>query len=80
MIVRPEWWQLDERGPVTVTVERVHGWGATMSLWCRAGGRPVTVKLPSPQPRRVAVGDTLTLRLDRYVLVDPIDGFELDLS
>lgn len=80
MIVRPEWWQLDDHGPVTVEVERVHGWGATMSLWCRAAGRPVTVKLPSPQPRQVAAGDTLTLRLDRYVLVDPIDGYELDLS
>lgn len=80
MIVRPEWWQLDDHGPATVTVERVHGWGATMSLWCRADGQLMTVKLRAPQTRPIAAGDTLRLRLDQYVLIDPLDGFELDLS
>ncbi len=80
MIVRPEWWQLDDHGPVTVAVGRVHGWGSTMLLWCHADGQLLTVKLPSPQPRAVEVGDTLRLRLDQYVLIDPADGFELDLG
>jgi len=80
MIVRPEWWQLDDHGAVTVTVERIHGWGSTISLWCRAGDRPITVKLPSPQPRPVRAGDELRLRIDHHVLIDPIDGFELDLG
>jgi len=80
MIVRPEWWELDEHGAVTVVVERSHAWGASLLLWCRAGGRPIAVKLPSPTPRPIEAGDELTLRLDRYVLIDPADGFALDLG
>lgn len=77
MIVRPEWWQIDEHGPATVTVERMHP--APRALWCRAGGRPITVSLDRGAAQ-VREGDRLTLRIDRYVLIDPLDGFRLDLG
>ncbi len=84
LVVRPEWWHVDERGHIRATIDRVQRLGTATSLWCRVGGRPMTVKLAGSAygsgPGRLREGDTIGLRLERYVLLDPIDGFELDLS
>jgi ABC-type sugar transport system ATPase subunit len=78
MIVRPEWWQRDDRGPVVATVERVLRLGSTVSLRCLVGGRRLTVKLSDRAGDEV--GDRIGLRLDRWVLLDPLDGFALELD
>lgn len=78
MIVRPEWWQLDPHGPIDAEVTRVAGAGPTATLWCTVGGRPMTVTMPSVVG--VTAGDRVALRLDRYVLVDPRNGYRIDLA
>lgn len=74
LVVRPEWWQVDEHGPVRATVDRVLRLGTATSLWCRAGGHPMTVKLAGSQHGSLRADDVVTLRLERYVLLDPADG------
>jgi ABC-type sugar transport system ATPase subunit len=74
LVVRPEWWQLDANGPVDATVEHVVRLGTATSLWCRVGGHPLTVKLAGSEHGRRRPGDRITLRIDRFVLLDPVDG------
>jgi hypothetical protein len=78
MVVRPEWWHLDAHGRIDAVVERVDRLGAHSELWCVLGGRPMTVKLAGSTA--VGVGDRLRLRLDRFVLIDPRDGYRVDVS
>lgn len=75
LVVRPEWWQLDEQGAVRVTVDRVVFAGAGSSLACRAGDDRLTVALPDGATARA--GETIALRLDRFALLDPRDGFAI---
>lgn len=70
MVVRPEWWQLDDRGLIEADVERAQRLGRTLSLWCRVGGRPVTITLVADDDREIVVGETIRLRLDRFVVLD----------
>jgi ABC-type sugar transport system ATPase subunit len=77
MVVRPEWWQPDADGPVRAVVERVIRLGTVTSLWCRVGDRPTTIKLAGSVHGRLREGDVISLRLDRYVLLDPLDGYAL---
>lgn len=79
LVVRPEWWQLDDHGPVRATVERVTRLGTATSLWCRVGGHPLALTLAGSAHGALRPGDTITLRLDRSVLLDPIDGYQLEL-
>lgn len=79
MVVRPEWWQLDDHGPVRATVERVNRLGTSTSLWCRVGGHPLALTLAGSAHGALRPGDTISLRLDRSVLLDPIDGYQLEL-
>jgi len=78
MVVRPEWWQLDPNGRIDARVERVENVGSDSSLWCIVDGRPMTVKLA--RAGSVRAGDRIRLRLDRYVLIDPRDGYRIDLG
>ncbi len=78
LLVRPEWWQLDPAGRIAAAVDRVERQGSHAALWCVVDGRPMTVKLDGSPA--VAVGDQLRLRLDRYVLIDPRDGYRIDLA
>ncbi len=80
LIVRPEWWHDDDHGPIHATVERVRRLGTVTSLWCRVGDRPMTVTLAGSGHGRLRDGDRIRLRLERYVLLDPLDGYELDLT
>lgn len=80
LVMRPEWWQLDPAGLIEAHVERAQVWGPTTSLWCRVGGQPMTVKLPTPRAGRVSSGDVLRLRVDRMVLVDPVSEMRVDLG
>ncbi|MDJ0769806.1 MAG: ABC transporter ATP-binding protein [Ilumatobacter sp.] len=80
MVVRPEWWQLDPNGTIEVDVDRVHRRGGSTLLWCRVGGRPMTVTLAGSAGPMPQDGDRVRLHLDRYVLLDPLDGRRLDLG
>jgi ABC-type sugar transport system ATPase subunit len=75
MVVRPEWWQRDPKGLIEADVVRVDRAGPTTALWCTVGGRPMTVKLSFETA--VCPGETIRLRLDRFVLVDPRDGYRI---
>lgn len=79
LVVRPEWWQLDDQGPVRATVQHITRLGTATSLWCRVGGHPLTVTLAGSAHGGLRSGDTITLRLDRSVLLDPLDGYQLEL-
>lgn len=78
MIVRPEWWHVDPGGSIDAVVERVQRLGTVTSLWCRVGGSPMTVKLAGSGHGRLRPGDRITLRLERHVLLDPLDGVAMD--
>lgn len=79
LVVRPEWWDLDERGAIEADVVRVQRWTSTTSLWCRVGGQPMTVKL-NPDSPTPAEGDHVRLRLRRFVVVDPSTGRRVELG
>jgi ABC-type sugar transport system ATPase subunit len=74
MVVRPEWWHLDEHGTIEATVDRAIRLGTATSLWCRSGDQPMTVKLAGTNFSRFDPGDTIRLRLSRFVLIDPRTG------
>jgi len=78
MVVRPEWWQLDPSGRIDAVVVRVERLGPHVVLSCLVDGRPMTAKLD--RPGAVVAGDRVRLRLDRSVLIDPRDGFRIDLT
>jgi hypothetical protein len=79
LVVRPEWWQLDDHGPVRATVERVTRLGTATSLWGRVGGHLLALTLAGSAHGALRPGDTITLRLERSVLLDPIDDYRLEL-
>jgi ABC-type sugar transport system ATPase subunit len=72
LLVRPSWWRLDPHGVPSATVER------TSTL----PGLPSTVRLGADLVRAflpgVRIGETVSLRPDRWVLIDPRTGYCVD--
>lgn len=78
MVVRPEWWELDPNGLIVAEVVRTARAGPSTALWCTVGDRPMTVTLNPSEV--VEVGETMRLRLQRYVLVDPRTGYRIETT
>lgn len=77
LVVRPEWWSLDPNGLIEVRVDRSQRLGRNVSLWCRVGDRPVAITMRHDDLGTITTDDVLRLRLDRHVLLDPLDGFAI---
>ncbi len=80
MIVRPEWWQLDPHGRIGATVERRLHWNGATTLTAFSNDHRITARTTGTATDGPRVGDRVLLRLDRWVLIDPLDGFRLDLT
>jgi len=80
MIVRPEWWQLDPHGRIEAVVERRVHWNGVTTLTAISNDHRITVRTTGAANAGPAVDDRVRLRLARWVLIDPLDGFRLDLS
>lgn len=78
MVVRPHWWRLDERGPVSATVERMQRLGPVTTLWCRVGGGRITIATHGSLGEHLTTGGHVMLGLERFVLLDPRDGHAID--
>jgi ABC-type sugar transport system ATPase subunit len=74
LLVRPAWWERDERSDLRLVVAAIVPGPASRSVWCRVGHRRIVVT-PIGGVAGVAPGDTIGLRLVHYVLLDPRDGF-----
>lgn len=76
MITRPEWWEVDEQGSIRLRVIRSVHLAGTTSVVCRLGRGRVTVRFgPTAGPSE---GQVISVRLDRYQLIDPRDGFAIE--
>ncbi len=64
-------------GPLPAAVEMVEPMGADTLVWCRLGGQPLSVRVPSDRP--VRAGDTLPIGFapDRLSLFDGESGARL---
>jgi hypothetical protein len=51
--------------------------GPTGTLVCRIGRRSLTVEVDAGSIEQLRSGDRVTLGLERYVLLDPLDGFAI---
>ena len=78
MIVRPQWWRLDEHGDVPAIVERVLWADRAGTVRCRIGARSSTVEVGASVSEGLSPGDRVRLRLERFVLLDPRDGYAID--
>jgi ABC-type sugar transport system ATPase subunit len=82
MVTRPEWWALDQRGVIGGVVERVSRWEGTTSVVCDVNGLRVVARAAPGELdwRGVEVGGRIGLRLQHWVLLDPLDGRRIDLG
>ncbi len=73
MITRPEWWQPTVgAGDVAGTVVRTMTWSGAATTTVDIGGREIVVRQPAGD-----VGEQVRLKLQRWVLLDPLDGFAI---
>lgn len=80
LVVRPDWWMVDDRGTIEVTIQHVLRVGNTFHLSVAGGEQRWGLKLAASRIDSPNPGDTIRLRLDRSVLLDPLDGRRLSLE
>lgn len=82
LLTRPGWWEVDERGTIHATVERVWPTNGGRTLACDVGGHRLHVELPWSLGSSVEIvpGSAVGLRLAKWVLIDPRDGRRVDLG
>lgn len=80
LVSRPDWWQVDDHGSIRLTVDRVWRLGATTTLACRVGSDRLSVRVEADERIEPRSGDTVTARLEHYVLLDPRDGYPVRLD
>ncbi|MFP5488724.1 MAG: TOBE domain-containing protein, partial [Acidimicrobiia bacterium] len=80
LVTRPEWWELDDAGTVAGTVVRGVRWGGDTALTVDVRGHAVTVRLSPSGARTHTAGERVRMRLDHWVVIDPLTGRRIDLG
>jgi ABC-type sugar transport system ATPase subunit len=82
LLTRPEWWSIDPSGVIGGVVRQASRWEGSTTVVCDVYGVRVVVRVPPGERVTHAVepGSRIGLRLQRWVLLDPLDGRRIDLE